>query len=329
MATVATDKLLQGVPIGVVPPAPKGSLRPSVLVSIMGPYPFPYGGKNRTTLDDTLAMCRYSTAIDAVPVFIPDMVTASDREKMKESYTHALRPFTAMRNWSMDMCIEHGYDYVLHLENDAKMAEDALVRLMASAWRGIVIPRLTYPTFPPIELLCWGPRIEPERSGMLQLDWSAHTAMLISRDAILEFTDGPMFKQYNREGQDHTWWQRHKVFAYMDLDTPCEVLEVPHGHSGVLQVSFYPHERKGKDGGAEDCPGVPYEHRRFKNYVEYQCHDCGYQLEFKSPTPVGAQLAEDSESLPAGFRAKKRYIGKFVDAKAYLEVIPRGEVVPT
>ncbi len=269
---------LQGIPIGVVPKASGPS--PTVLVAIMGPYPFPYGDEGRTTLDDTLEMCAYS---NATPVFIPDLI--SDEEKASTESGMRLRGHTEMRNLGIKMGRKGGYDYVFLLENDAKCPPDTLERLIAHNVP-IIAPRLTYPEMPVVEMICFGPQPTSQQKGLHKLTWAAHTANLFNCKALDIFrTSRRVFMGFGGEGGDHQHWQKHGLNTWMDLAAPIEVIELARGHLGMLQIPFRNHVRADKS----PCPGPLYEWKRTKNVAIYRCggENCVYELIFQPPWTSG------------------------------------------
>ncbi len=267
MTSVAGDALLQGISVGVPPPAPTDSFLPTVLVAIMGPYPMDVDGQ--TTLDYTLAAC---AKIDATPVFIPDLIT--DEEKVSTEKSVRLRGMTAMRNEGIRMAEEGGYDYLLLIENDVKMKPETIYRLLHHG-EDICIPRLTFPHCEPVEWMVYGPREKPLQGGMLELTWAAHCIILFKVDALKRLTHPIFDGESSAEGKDHMAWQHQGVHAQMDLDTPIEVLELANGHKSFYEIPFQSHLRN-----AVACDGPVFMYAEGRNVRVYRCRveECEYEM---------------------------------------------------
>ncbi len=268
---------LKGIPVGMAPPAPTGHLFPTVLVAIMGPYPMSYGTEGRTTLDDTLDVC---ATVGAVPVFIPDLITPE--EKASTAYRIRLRGHTAMRNEGVRMAMEGGYDYLLLIENDACLLPNTLLRLLTHD-KDIILPRLTYPDFTPIEELCYGPSDRPKnQDGLLRLTWAAHCCILFKVDALRRIP-APVWQGFQTEGEDHIYWQKAGCYPYMDMDMPAKILQLAYGHKDFYEIPFREHLR---DGLA--CHGPVYLASKSRDIGLYLCkaEGCEYEMVTLKPRAI-------------------------------------------
>jgi ubiquinone/menaquinone biosynthesis C-methylase UbiE len=267
----------------MAPVAPTGLL-PTVLVAIMGPYPMAYGNDGRTTLDDTLAMCA-TDACAAVPVFIPDLIT--DEEKASTVDGARLRGHTSMRNTAVNLAIACRYDYLLIADNDAKFPPHMLGRLLQHDC-DLIVPRLTYPAFDPVEWLCYGPSPADHAlsGGLMQLTWAAHSAFMFKVEALKRIQH-PVFQGFHQEGKDYNYWNEQGIVGYMDLDTPIEVLALARGHRAFYHIPFQYHQRNG-----EPCPGPVYEYKRTRHVTIYRCKEEGCEYEMTSIAPKEQNLQE-------------------------------------
>ena len=275
MATLSERADLQGVPVGYVPPAPTGTALPTVLVAIMGPLPFAYGAEGRTTLDDTLAMCA-AYGPSAVPIFIPGFITQEEADsKVPRS---RLRGMTEMRNWGVKAAIDGGYDYLFLVENDASFTPTTLERLLVHD-KDIPLPRRTFPEFPPIEDLNYGPHDRPTVEGLLRLTWAAHCAILFKVEALKRI-DPPVWRGFDGEGEDHYFWQQQGCYPHMDMDTPVEVLQLARGFQDFYQIPFRAHHNNGTY-----CGGPVFLHHKSRDIGLYLCRVPGCKYEMMTVTP--------------------------------------------
>ncbi len=268
---------LRGVPVGVVPSAPTGHLFPTVLVAIMGPYPMSYGKDGRTTLDDTLVVC---ATVGAIPVFIPDLITAE--EKVSTVPRIRLRGHTAMRNEGVRIAMENGYDYLLLIENDSCLPPNTLQRLLQHD-KDIILPRLTYPDFEPIEELCYGPADRPRnQDGLLRLIWAAHSCILFKVEALRRIAP-PVWQGFQTEGEDHQYWQKQGIQPFMDMDTPIRVLQLARGHKDFYEIPFRAHLKDGKA-----CYGPVYLASKSRDIGLYLCkvEGCEYEMVTLKPRAI-------------------------------------------
>ena len=274
--------------MGVALLAPTGNFLPTVLIAIMGPYPMSYGNDGRTTLDDTLEMgAAYGAASF---VFIPDLI--SEEDKTSGIKGSRLVGHTAMRNMGIKMALENGYDYLFLVENDVKFRPETLNRLLAHG-EELILPRLTFPAFDPVEWLCYGPREEHLVGGLLELNWAAHCAILFSSDALKKIGD-PVFKGLVAEGHDHDYWRNQGVHAQMDLDTPVEVLALANGHRAMYEIPFKVHYSKG-----EICEGPVYLEREGRHVRIYGCRaeGCSYEMTALAPQATNSKESHDYHVL--------------------------------
>jgi len=207
----------------------------------MGPLPLAYGYDGRTTLDDTLAMCA-AYGPSAIPIFIPGFITQEEAESEKPG--SRLRGHTEMRNWGVKAAIDGGYDYLFLIENDASLSPNTLERLL-SRDQDIILPRLTYPQFDPIEELCYGPQDRPYREGLLRLTWAAHCCILFKVEALKRI-EPPVWRGFSTEGEDHYFWQQQGIYPHMDMDTPAKILKLARGHEDFYQIPFRIHNSGGQ-----------------------------------------------------------------------------------
>lgn len=264
--------------MGEVPPARLDSVMPTVLVAIMGPYPQSYGDNGHTTLDDTLVTC---APVGATPVFIPDLIT--DAEKASTKPGARLRGHTAMRNMAARLAREGGYDYLFLLDNDARCAEGTLTALLQHGVP-VVVPKPTYPEWPAVAMICFGPQPHPDHVGLLKLNWAAHSAVLFNREMLHAFDNrSRLFSGVRAEGKDHLRWQKMGLPSYMDLDVPIQVLDLALGHKGFMRVAPMSGHRNVK---REVCEGPVYEYRKSRHVAIYRCEreDCEFEMIFKVPT---------------------------------------------
>lgn len=279
------DYDLKGVPVGVVPPAPTGGLTPTVLVAIMGPLPLAYGDAGRTTLDDTLEMCA-AYGQSAVPVFIPGFITPE--EAASTVPRSRLRGMTEMRNWGVQAAIDGGYDYLFLVENDACFSPDTLDRLLVHD-KDVILPRLTFPVFPPIEELNYGPHDRPLKDGLLRLTWAAHCCILFKVEALRRVTP-PVWRGFQTEGEDHYFWQQQGLYPYMDVDTPVKILELARGFKDFYEIPFQSHKSNG-----ELCHGPVYLHHQSRDLALYLCkaEGCKYEMITMKPNTIRANEMEN------------------------------------
>ena len=234
-----------------------------------------YGGNGRTALDDTLEMCAYS---HATPVFTHGLITEEEAASAVPGIR--LRGHTAMRNEGVRMALKGGYDYLFLLENDARCPLDTIDRLITHNV-DIVVPHLTYPDMPIVEMICFGPQPTSQQKGLHELGWAAHTAILFNCKALKRFrTRRRVFMGYPGEGQDHEHWHKLGLKTWMDLATPIEVMELARGHIDMLKIPFRVHLR-----GGQSCEGPVYEWKRSQYVSIYRCRveECDYELIFQPP----------------------------------------------
>ena len=270
----ATAAVCHGVQVGV-PPVPVDSHLPSVLVVMMGPYPMKLPASNgRTTLDATT---QAAARVGASLVFVPDMISPFRENGPEGKDKVDLEVFalllTAMRNEGIRMAEESGYDYLVLLDNDVRLAPDTLFRLLQHG-AGLILPRLTYPTFPEVEWLCYWPSRASSRGRLAELNWAAHSCMVWQVNALRTMRH-PVFQGYEEEGKDHAYWRSHGVQPVMDMDTPVNVLDVPYGFQGTVRHSQAAHSMNG-----QPCPGRPARSTEGDRWIKYKCdvEGCGYEL---------------------------------------------------
>lgn len=285
-----------------------------------------YGNNGRTTLDDTLEMVKSYGA--ASLVFIPDLISEVDRTSgIKGS---RLQGHTAMRNMGVNMALDNGYDYLFLVENDVKFRPETLNRLLAHG-EEMILPRLTYPEFDPVEWLCYGPREEHLMGGLLELNWAAHCAILFASDALKKIGE-PVFKGLVAEGHDHDYWRNQGVHAQMDLDTPVEVLALANGHRAMYEIPFQVHFSKG-----QTCEGPVYLKREGRHVRIYGCRaeGCSYEMTALAPQATNTKESHDYHvlaqlSLERDYWADRAPYYKsldWVNDKAYLEsVVDAGHI---
>src|SRR3990167_3020134 len=269
---------LKRVPVGVVPPAPTGALLPTVLVAIVGPRPMSYGTEGRTTLDDTLAMCA-AYGPSAVPVFIPGFIT--EEEAASTVPRSRLRGHTQMRNWGVQAAIDGGYDYLFLIENDACFTPNTLERLLRHG-QDIILPRLTFPDFPPVEDMNYGPHDRPTREGLLRLTWAAHCCILFKVEALKRIAP-PVWRGFGTEGEDHYFWQQQGCYPHMDVDTPVKILELARGFKDFYQIPFRAHNDNGTF-----CIGPVYLSHQSRDMGLYLCkaEGCKYEMITMKPQTI-------------------------------------------
>ena len=175
-----------------------------------------------------------------------------------------------------------GYDSLFLVENDAWVFPDTLSNLLKCP-ADITAPHQYYGTFPPISRLCWGPQASLGTTGWWDLKWCAFTALLIHRRVMGKLS--PFFMGYGGEGPEYDRWRKVGISVMMDLDTTIDVLRIPSGHIGYVNVPFGIHIRKRDDGINEVCDGFLEEVYANPLIALWVCTDqknCGHFLAFNT-----------------------------------------------
>ena len=266
----------------------------------MGPYPMSYEGGN--TWDDFSALVKATLRADAQWYEIPDLVkTVGQTDAYNAAWGPKHRGIHAMRCHAVEIARRQGWDYLFIVENDVKLAPDALDRLLARG-KDHIVPRHEFPDFLPIRAMVYNPVPPQGAKGLWRIDWCGYPATLYRMAAFKGLE--PMFVG-GGEGFDYARWHEAGIETWMDLDVEAVNLQLAGPHQIMLAVpgSVTNHLKQGIL-----CDGFLYEYRSREEGVEVfhiACRGCDWRVDFKPPEGYRGEALRISRVLeqpvaPAG-----------------------------
>lgn len=198
----------------------------TVLVAIVGGYALAYG-EDENTYDRTWdRVNRPGSAYDADLVVIQDDVRRETHGTDRASIVipDMAQMLSDMRNEAVRQTLAGNYSHLCLIENDVLLRRRTIEQLM-DCDVDIVgpVPRVASEFF--TRRLFW-PHPAVGAESLWPVEWMVISALLYSCEALEKVE--PFFEGI-AEGQMFTRWQEAGLETFVDLDTPVDILEIPHG----------------------------------------------------------------------------------------------------